>query len=74
MLRCQTFIKLDATFHPRLTVVLLIRSRYAKARGVRVMVEIDTPGHTESWGVGYPDIISQCNIRNPPLDPTVNQV
>jgi hexosaminidase len=33
---------------------------YAKDRGVRVMPEIDTPGHTYSWGVGYADIVTAC--------------
>jgi hexosaminidase len=33
---------------------------YAKDRGVRVMPEIDTPGHTASWRVGYPDIVTAC--------------
>ena len=34
--------------------------QYAKARGVRIMAEIDTPGHSASWGVGYPDIVTSC--------------
>jgi hexosaminidase len=33
---------------------------YGKARGVRVMVELDTPGHTGSWVVGEPDIMTDC--------------
>ena len=53
--------------------------RYAKERGVRVMAEIDTPGHTTSWGVGYPNIIAACpnalavNPGNGCLDPSVNE-
>ena len=33
---------------------------YAKARAVRVMLEIDTPGHAASWRYGRPDVMSQC--------------
>jgi len=35
---------------------------YAKDRGVRIMVEVDTPGHSASWGVGYPDVITHCPV------------
>ena len=34
--------------------------RYAKDRGVRVMMELDTPGHAASFGAGYPEIMSDC--------------
>ena len=43
-------------------------------RGVRVVPEIDVPGHSYAWGIGYPDIVAKCpayehNINNIPLNP-----
>lgn len=31
-------------------------------RGVRVMPEIDSPGHTGSWALAYPDIVTCANM------------
>ncbi|KAH3758655.1 beta-hexosaminidase subunit A1 [Pelomyxa schiedti] len=50
---------------------------YALDRGVRVVPEFDVPGHSYSWGIGYPDITVSCplidsNINNVPLDPTID--
>jgi len=49
---------------------------YAMMRGVRVVPEFDTPGHVRSWGLGYPDLTTQCytngtqNGCTGPLNPT----
>ena len=56
---------------------------YARERGVRVVVEIDTPGHIYVWCVAYPflcaynqtcveDVIHEESEAHIPLDPTVN--
>ncbi|EGD78011.1 hypothetical protein PTSG_09649 [Salpingoeca rosetta] len=52
---------------------------YAQQRGIRVIPEIDVPGHAYSWGLAYPDITVECPkihttdigpINVVPLDPT----
>ncbi|KAJ5070177.1 beta-hexosaminidase [Anaeramoeba ignava] len=50
---------------------------YAKSFGIRVVIEIDGPGHSASFGKGIPSMISNCpkfldNINSISLNPTQN--
>lgn len=50
---------------------------YARMRGIRVIPEFDTPGHTRSWGVSHPEILTECFgeyvNKLGPIDPTKNE-
>ncbi|CAL8098779.1 unnamed protein product [Calicophoron daubneyi] len=50
---------------------------YGRLRGLRVMPEFDTPGHTLSWGKGHPEVLTECydkekpNGKYGPMNPAV---
>lgn len=46
----------------------------ARLRGIRVVVELDLPGHSQSIAKSHPEYMSHCPSPKEPLDPTLPQV
>ena len=50
--------------------------QYAQRRGIRVLLEIDTPSHTSCWCRGYPSVCPprpcKDGVTRTPLDPSKN--
>ena len=52
---------------------------YGAARGVRVLLELESPGHAASYGAGFPAIMAACqqhynyNFNDWALNPALNQ-
>ena len=57
---------------------LMLITEYAAERGVRMIFEIDVPGHAASWNAGYPKVMADCfekysyNINDFALNPAVD--
>jgi hexosaminidase len=48
-------------------------TKEAYLRGIRVIPEIDMPGHTNAIAKSHPEVMSHCPHPSEPMNPTVNQ-
>jgi hexosaminidase len=67
----------DGNFYTQAEVREIVA--YARDRGIRVVPELDIPGHTSAWFVGYPELASapgpyrierKWGVFRPTMDPT----
>ena len=72
---------IKGAFSPDLTYSLADLEQlkvYAQERGVRLVMEVDVPGHAYSFTAGYPQIMADCqkkytNINNYALNPILDE-
>eukprot|EP00038_Savillea_parva_P010581 m.191273 g.191273 ORF g.191273 m.191273 type:complete len:644 (+) comp18295_c0_seq1:40-1971(+) len=68
---------LDSVVHPKLKLGAMAPEavytlsdikhlvEYARLRGINVLVEIDMPGHSFAFGIGYPELLVNCSSMYP---------
>nr|XP_026690053.1 beta-hexosaminidase subunit alpha-like [Ciona intestinalis] len=70
-----SYSSLNLVYTPEMIAQVI---EFARLRGIRVVPEFDTPGHTYSWGLGQPGLLTTCytggkpNGDVGPINPTVN--
>lgn len=63
----------DGAYSPRATYSatdIATVLTYARERGIRVVPEFDTPGHTAAWLPAWPDVATPCAGADPLMNPT----